>query len=301
MPLHDRLLISFSGGRTSAYMANVLMRDPRWSTKVIVFANTGQEHDETLRFVERCDREWSLGVVWIEAVVNPARGPGCGTTHRIVDFATAARAGEPYEHVIAKYGIPHSNAPHCTRELKERPIAAYAKSIGWAPGTFNMAIGIRADEVDRVSVAALDAGTVYPLVDLGVTKGFINEWWSRQPFNLGIPEHFGNCVWCWKKSMRKLLTVAREAPAAFDFPRRMELEHAHTGSLAAKTGSAQRFFREQRNAERIVAEAQGSFEPYSDALFEARAQRGELSELDVGSACGESCEVNADQFSLVLE
>ena len=51
-----RLLISFSGGLTSAYMAIKLMemRD-KWDEIMVVFANTGMEREETLRFVHDVD------------------------------------------------------------------------------------------------------------------------------------------------------------------------------------------------------------------------------------------------------
>lgn len=53
------LMVSFSGGRTSAYMARDLQLN--YSDKynlVFVFMNTGQEHEETLKFVNECDVRW---------------------------------------------------------------------------------------------------------------------------------------------------------------------------------------------------------------------------------------------------
>ncbi|SAK88039.1 hypothetical protein AWB76_06270 [Caballeronia temeraria] len=120
-----RLLVSFSGGRTSAYMSKLLKA--KYADKyelLFVFANTGQEHENTLIFVDRCDKEFGLNLVWVEAeVIHEARK---GTSFRQVTFDTASRAGEPYEQIIRKYGIPNRNFPHCNRELKLRPIYAYA-------------------------------------------------------------------------------------------------------------------------------------------------------------------------------
>lgn len=52
-----RLLISFSGGETSALMAKLILDRMAGEYDEIrtVFANTGQENEETLRFVDRCD------------------------------------------------------------------------------------------------------------------------------------------------------------------------------------------------------------------------------------------------------
>lgn len=82
-----KLLVSFSGGETSAYMAQWL-----WNHKqdefdmVFVFANTGQENEETLLFVEKCSKHFGFPVHWVEAVVH--HGKRKGTTHKAVCFKT---------------------------------------------------------------------------------------------------------------------------------------------------------------------------------------------------------------------
>ncbi len=81
----EKLLVSFSGGETSAYMAKWLIDNKSDKYEMaFVFANTGEENEETLNFVNRCDKEWNLGVVWIEAKVNPESGKG--TRHKIVNY-----------------------------------------------------------------------------------------------------------------------------------------------------------------------------------------------------------------------
>ena len=52
------LLISFSGGETSALMAILLLNMPTYSdyNKVVVFANTGKENQQTLDFIK--DKCW---------------------------------------------------------------------------------------------------------------------------------------------------------------------------------------------------------------------------------------------------
>jgi len=50
------LLISFSGGKTSAYMTHYILNNLMDQyNPVVVFANTGREHEETLEFVRDCD------------------------------------------------------------------------------------------------------------------------------------------------------------------------------------------------------------------------------------------------------
>lgn len=288
--LKKRLLISFSGGKTSAYMAQRLLRDHAhlWEEIVVAFANTGQEHEKTLEYVDACDRQYGLGVVWLEAKVS--RVVGQGTKHSVTSFIAAARAGEPFEMVIRKYGLPNNQYPHCTRETKLLPITSYLRSLGWGAGTYNTAIGIRADEMDRMSEAGLRGGFVYPLVDWGVRKEDVLSWEAKQPVRLGIPEHYGNCTWCWKKSFRKLSTLARECPEVFNFPKRVEALYKDAGRGAGD----RRMFRGRRTVADIFAAASDpSFIPYTDTF------KWQSDDMDLGSACGESCEIGADDLDIL--
>lgn len=282
----QRILVSFSGGRTSGLMLRRLLDSVRDARMVVTFANTSQEDERTLDFVHKVDQEWGVGIVWLEAVVHPDRG--VGTTHRIVSYETADRTGATFEAVIAKYGIPNKAFPGaCTRELKLRAITSYARSIGWGPGTYDTAIGIRADEIDRMDSMAAQKRFIYPLASAGITKTDVLAWWSKQPFDLNLPEHFGNCRWCWKKSLRKHLTLVKECPEAFDFPRRMEALYANAGAgIGPRT-----FFRNRMTVGDLFALAEKPFEPFRD---DAEMQLP-LLPLDIpGGGCGESCEIYAD-------
>jgi hypothetical protein len=294
-PLKDRISISFSGGKTSAYMTKMLLdhfREHEPQREILVtFANTGQEHEETLKFVDRCDKAFGFGVVWLEAVVDPRKGKGI--RHKVVSFETASRLGEPFEAYIKKHGIPNRMYNQCTSRLKTEPMESFRKERGWKKGTYSTAIGIRADEMDRVSLTGMVRWDLfYPCADSGVTKGDVREWWLLQDFNLNIPEHLGNCKWCWKKSKRKLLTLGKNYPEIFVFPARMEHDHALAGG-ERKDGEARRprvFFRGEQTALDILREAsEGNFIPYEDDKFIPFDD-----ELDVGGACGESCEIYSD-------
>lgn len=293
-----KLAISFSGGRTSAVMTKLCLEKYKDSHEVLVtFANTGCEHDNTLQFIKNCDDHFGFGTVWLEAVVNPEKGKGI--RHKIVDFDSASRKGEPFEAYIAKYGIPNMISPQCTTRLKEEPMNSFRKEMGWLFGSklnHQTAIGIRADEVDRMSSKAAEFGFVYPLVNAGYTKEKVLAECKTWPFDLELKgEHYGNCTWCWKKSKRKLMTLALEAPEVFDFPRRMEETYGEVKSESAAARDGRRvFFRKYQSAEDIINDAhKGGFELYRDMV---RAEQLLLfdSELDIGSACGESCEIGAD-------
>jgi 3'-phosphoadenosine 5'-phosphosulfate sulfotransferase (PAPS reductase)/FAD synthetase len=102
--MKKKLVISFSGGETSGFMAQWILKNKQDEYDIVcVFANTGQENEETLEFFEKCDKEFNLNLVWVEAVINPEKGKG--VRHKIVNFDTASRNGEPFEDAIKKYGM----------------------------------------------------------------------------------------------------------------------------------------------------------------------------------------------------
>lgn len=315
--MKETLFVSFSGGRTSAYMCWYLLT--YWSHKynfIFVFANTGLEHEETLIFVDRCDKEMSLNLAWLEAVVHYNEEKGC--THKIVDFTTAARKGEPFEAVIKKYGIPNPDFPHCNRELKLNPIFSFKRSLGYK-SNHDTALGIRVDEMDRQRKDAKKAGIQYPLISKKpTTKPEVRHWWNDHGFDLMLDEHEGNCVTCWKKSDRKLMTVAKHEPWYFDFFARMERENGFCGAESSlhrpylkewqtvinKSGDSEMkevtiayeikrtprvFYRKYRNAQDIIASSKQPFVEYKDYLPELQLTL-DIDPLDLQEDCGGSCE-----------
>jgi len=278
----DKIAISFSGGRTSGYMTHRILRElPKGVEARVIFANTGQEDERTLKFVHDCETIFGWNITWVEAEAQ--HGVRKSPVHKIVDFETASRLGEPFEDCIIKYGIPNQSAPNCTRNLKVNPMKSLIRSWGWKHNDYVSAVGIRADEIDRMSSYADKENLVYPLIKWGVGKPDVLEWWRKQNFGLYLPEHRGNCVTCWKKSYRKLVQLYREDPNAFDFFNRMEEQHGDKGALAKQTGKKQVFFRGNRTVKDIKEMAESDHKGYTDSYYE-----------DYDLECAESCEVFSD-------
>ena len=257
MKSKKKLLVSFSGGETSGYMANWIKQNLSSEFELLfIFANTGEENEETLIFADQCDKAYKLNLVWVECkpYLNERKGSG----YTIVNFETASRKGEPFELMIKKYGIPNQAFPHCTRELKLNPINSYAKSIGW--GDYYTAIGIRADEIDRVSPDRHKRKFIYPLADSKfkpMTKQKINLYWSKQPFRLQLTEYQGNCKVCFKKSFKKLYQIAKDDPKNFDFVKRMELKYSRHQSkgVEQKLENDIFFFRNNTSADQVIKDS----------------------------------------------
>lgn len=223
--------LSFSGGRTSAYMLwRVLQSNGGLPADAVVcFANTGKEEEATLRFVRDCGANWNVPIIWVEYRADDPR-------FAVVDYATASRDGEPFEAAIRKRNyLPNPVTRFCTVELKIRTMHKYLRSLGWADGDgWNQFVGIRADEQRRVakirarpSPETVKETMCMPLADDGVTVETIQAFWEAQPFGLALPTYkgrtlAGNCDLCFLKPAGQVLSLINQKPERATWWARME-------------------------------------------------------------------------------
>lgn len=209
--------ISFSGGRTSAYMLWRVLQanDGLPDEAMVVFANTGKEDEATLEFVRDCSDHWHIPITWVEFRDNEER------PFEVVSYETASRNGEPFEALIKKRQyLPNVVTRFCTVELKVLTMHRYLKFIGWTE--WDSFLGIRADEPARVArITRNDYGPhetkCAPLARIGITKKDVGEFWKRQPFDLGLPNFngvtmHGNCDLCFMKPASQVASLVAEKP-----------------------------------------------------------------------------------------
>jgi len=204
--------ISFSGGRTSAYMLWRVLQSHGGTLPpeaIVCFANTGKEDEATLKFVQDCGQRWGVDIHWLEfRDADPA--------FERVTFETASRDGEPFEALIKKRNyLPNPVTRFCTAELKIRTIHKYLKSLGWNHNEEMDWIGMRADEQRRA--AKIKDKSRIPLVTAGVTKETVGEFWKNQPFDLELPNingvtYHGNCDLRFLKGGAQVLSLIAEKP-----------------------------------------------------------------------------------------
>lgn len=231
--------LSFSGGRTSAYMLWRVLQAHGGTLPadgVVCFANTGKEDEATLRFVRDCSERWGVPINWVE---YRADAPGFA----VVDFETASRNGEPFEQIIIKRNfLPNPVTRFCTSELKIRTMHKFLRAnwqaLGWDAESleWDQMIGIRADEHRRASkIRARGHSTettketmLIPLADAGVTLSTIDEFWRSQPFRLELftdPRGRtlgGNCDLCFLKPAGQVASLIAEKPSRAVWWVRME-------------------------------------------------------------------------------
>lgn len=250
--LPPQSVISFSGGRTSGLMLrrvldafdSALPADRR-----VIFCNTGKERVETLNFVHECSLRWQVPIVWLEYRKDDSKPvgalgrngqPSIGRhSWTETNYATASRDGRPFDELIGVMAqfrrevkgrdavLPNPVQRFCTGEMKVRTLGRYLLSIGWNLETTTDAVGLRADEPKRVAklnakrrvkTNVLACGLpVAPLAEAGISEPDVMDFWSRQPFDLQLKQHEGNCDLCFLKSAKKQTAILQDRPDLADW------------------------------------------------------------------------------------
>ena len=256
-------LISFSGGRTSAYMLKQIIDAHGGALPDdvhVCFANTGKEREETLRFVQECSVRWNVRVRLLEWRSRPLGQQGRKVPPRErfdeVGHNSLSRDGEPFKALIErKKYLPNAVGRFCTAELKIEVMKWFMQHQGFKNWT--NVVGLRRDEMHRVfkQIARNDENkecwkSVMPLASVkGATTA--NDVWGfwlgdnvdpkrlthplPQGFDLGLYPYEGNCDNCFLKGYAVLSHLARERPDEFDDWIGME---ARATALASKATGA---------------------------------------------------------------
>lgn len=285
------LVCSFSGGESSALMTKLVNEKFKGKRQIInIMANTTKETKKCLEFARKVDEYLGLNLVLIEAVAHPEHGKA--STHKVTTFDEARCNGEAFEEMIAVYGIPNAAFPHCTRELKTNPIRSYLKSIGI--DNYVTAIGYRADEPARIKwEKARLMQHYYPLAETWrVNKRDVRDFWKKQPFQLGLKEHEGNCDMCWKKSKNKHLTLITEQPHLIQWWGRMEEKYGmfSAGRDTADHPPPYTFFRNGESAKDLIEDSKYPFDKFVDQIESQCLLFGGFNDLEDNGCGSGSCE-----------
>jgi hypothetical protein len=268
-------VVSFSGGRTSAYLC-YLMKKMHGDDVDFIFMDTGAEHIETYRFLRRVNQYFELNITCLRGRFNTPLGKGNG--YEVVDIDDLNPDLKPFTELVGKYGTPSIAGKWCSSRMKEDVHDNYCNGV-YGKGNYETWLGIRADEPRRLGVKD---GIKYlaDISDFG--KQDVLNFWEGMPFDLRIDEWLGNCVFCYKKSNLKL------AAAAFDEPELMSawLDMIENAKEREGQGRDSRhvMYRGKKTLEQVI----GMFDGSTGDEIKARIRGTKAT--DTGS-CSESCEV----------
>ena len=222
------LLVTVSGGRSSARMARNIQTHPKYAdyNKVYVFCNTGMERPETIDFLKNIVKYWEIPLTIIEGVYSTEKG--VGVSYKVVDFETMDMKAKVFAQMIAHKnkgvfsGLPNMKAPYCSENLKSLPSKKFADDV-FGKNSYQIAIGYRKEDMPkRISWAEIKADTkrIFPLLtdfEAPIGQQELNAFWSAQPFKLGIHNKLGNCELCWKKSTANLIENIKHGTRFIDW------------------------------------------------------------------------------------
>lgn len=288
MKTSNNIICLTSAGYTSVMMAIKLKEWYPNCNIINIMANTSKEDKRSLDFMNKCDEYYSLNLVWIEAVINEEKNKG--TDYVVKKYDDLLINGEIFEDGIKKYGIPSVVNKWCNRDLKKVPIEKYANTI-FGKNNYSIAIGIRIDEIDRISKDYKNNNLFYPSFENNISQKERNKFWKNEPIKLEIKAYQGNCDLCFEKSKRKKLTISIENPEKLIWWNEMEKKYSlikikdKTQYNSMIDGGGAFFGRMNESIEMLIEESKKPFRKATDEYI----YENDL--FDLESDCGINCKI----------
>lgn len=202
-------VVSFSGGRTSAYLVYLMEQKRKhegWDVDY-VFMDTGAEHPKTYEFIKNVVEHFGIELVCLKAEISQAEG--VGVTPKLIAIADIGWDMTVWREMVKKYGAPYNpGGAFCTDRMKTTPYKKYCDQV-YGKDQYTSWLGIRVDEKRRLKPRH---GYKYLAEISSMDKNQIIGWWRDQPFDLDIDEWLGNCVFCIKKGINKVAVAAKQEP-----------------------------------------------------------------------------------------
>jgi hypothetical protein len=277
--IEKKKTVSFSGGRTSAYLCIKMIEKFGRENVDFIYMDTGGEHSKTYEFIKNVDSFFNLNLICLRGNFNQSLGKA--HTYDIVDVNDIGPDLGPFKQMVGKYGTPTIASPWCTSRMKQEVHDKYCNDK-YGKGNYQTWIGIRCDENKRLRNVGKSDKIRYLAEISDYEKYDILKYWSKMPFDLEINEWLGNCVFCFKKSNLKL------AAAAIDEPEMLKdwLDMTNNASNRNKRGSqtSANMYRNYMAITDVIAIFEGS----TGDEIKSRIRGSKM--IDTNS-CSESCEI----------
>lgn len=273
-------VVSFSGGRTSAYLVVTAIEEFGADNVDVVSMDTGAEHPMTYEFMRQFHAYileiYGIEITYLRTDFSTALGEG--NKYHILKIDEIGSDLKPFQEMIKKYGVPYIGGMFCTDRMKLVPFTKHCQEK-YGRGNYETWLGIRADEPKRLTPKK---GIRYLAEISDFEKEDVLDFWSGMPFDLDIPEWLGNCVFCPKKSNLKLAAAQRDEPELYhNF---LEMIYGNNVRHDNKTGHYSKMYRGKKSLEQVIAMFDGS------TGNEIKSRIRGTKATNTGS-CSESCEV----------
>lgn len=204
-------VLSFGGGVNSVALLLRLVRDGR-APDVVIFADTGEEHQRTYDYIERYVRPFCAEhAIRFEVVRNSDYD---SLIERVL--VHVQRAGRLFDYYLARRAVPSLRFRDCTYKFKVTPVRRWVKEHLGASRKHpvTMIMGIASEEATRVKDSnRLFVVNQFPLVfdynmDRSACEAEIAAYGWPSPGKSG-------CIGCLYSSLREMWELSRKEPDRF--------------------------------------------------------------------------------------
>lgn len=165
---------------------------------IVLFTDTGREHQKTYEFIDRFEQEEKIPVTRI-SYKNSENG-----FNQLIEEKNFS-------------ALPNRVKRFCTERLKIRTARKFLVDNGIK--SYQNFIGFRYDEKSRVEGYKTGWRTVltyFPLYHKHITKAQVNDYWAKKSYNLEIPAILGNCTLCPLKGQNSIMAILASFPELAD-------------------------------------------------------------------------------------
>lgn len=183
-----KIVASISGGRTSHYMASVLIERYGKDNCEFIFCDTGAENEGTYQFVRDTEGFFGIDITYLRMHLSEEEGVGCVPV--VVGREDVKKDGKPLMELMKKYGRPFNpGGKFCTDQLKTQISRKYCNEK-YGLGNYEMWIGYRDEPKDSSRVWGHSL------------SGTISKWLAIPQRNQG--EFYKECTYELNKSLGNL-------------------------------------------------------------------------------------------------
>ena len=144
---NKKKVVSDSGGRSSKFLAKFMLDKYGKDNVDFVFMDTGEEHEETYKFIRSCNKAFGLDLTCLRGDFSLPIGAGVG--YRVVSIDDIKPDSKPFEEMMAKYGVPYIGGMFCTDRMKLKPYKKYCDKT-YGKNNYETWLGVRYDEPKRL-------------------------------------------------------------------------------------------------------------------------------------------------------
>ena len=246
--MNEHNVISVSGGKDSTALL-LLALERQTENMSAVFADTGNEHEQTYDYVRHLEKATGVPIRWVHADFSDriaakkeyvlTKWEGKGVSQENIDRAAAALvpSGNPFlDMCIWKGRFPSTKAAFCSEELKRNPIIRQVQMpIIEAGNDLNSWQGVRSDEslnrrflIERELKFTHDNGAEMwnyrPILDWTAEDAFAMHRKHNIKHNPLYEQGMGRvgCMPCINARKDELLEISKRFPEAIDRIREWE-------------------------------------------------------------------------------